>query len=113
MSLPVALLVSNGLAAEVQHPEPGPSILDGLKTLHYLPQANCRAGQSIHLRDDKRIAPAHVAQRAFKFCAFGDRRDLLLENLDATRRLKIADLSLEFGFLFCGGGAGIPTQLRC
>ena len=53
------------LAAEVEHAKACPSILDSLKPLHDLPEADRRAGQPVDLGDDKRVPAAHVLKGAF------------------------------------------------
>src|SRR5208337_1187020 len=98
------------LAAEIEDAKAGPAILDSFKPLHDLPKADRRASQAIDLGDDQRVSTANVVECALQFGAFGDRRDLLLEYLRASGRLKIADLGLEPCLLFGRRGSSVSDQ---
>ena len=53
------------------------AIIDRFKTLDDFPKADRRAGESVDLRDNERVAASNVIERSVKLAALSDGRDLL------------------------------------
>jgi hypothetical protein len=69
-----------------------------------------RTGEAIEFRHHKHVASADKVDSRFELCAWGDRRDLLGEDLLGARGAKLSLLSHEAGDLLDGACSGVSND---